>query len=99
MSQKLEVLYNRKPSYNIVIEGDFNQLSEETKDLDCSNKKICIITDSIVGAIYLEELTKVLEPICKKVVSYSFQAGEERKNLSTINEIYRFLIDIHKHSP
>lgn len=93
MSQKLEVLYNKKHSYNIIIEGNFNQLSQEVKNLDCSNKKICIITDSIVGSIYLEEVTKILEPVCKNVVSYSFQAGEERKNLSTINEIYRFLIE------
>ena len=58
MSQKLEVLYNRKPSYNIVIEQGFKQLTEEINTLECSNKKICIITDSIVGSIYLDEVTK-----------------------------------------
>ena len=35
----------------------------------------------------------MLEPICKKAVSFTFQAGEERKNLSTVNDIYRFLIE------
>ena len=93
MSQKLEVIYNRKPCYNIVIEPNFNQLTEELNNLDCSDKKVCIITDSIVGSIYLDEISKLLEPLCQKVVSFSFQAGEERKTLSTINDIYRFLIE------
>ena len=93
MSQKLEVLYNRKPCYNIVIESDFNNLSSEISDLDSCNKKICIITDSVVGSIYLDEVKQMLEPICKKAVSFTFQAGEERKNLSTVNDIYRFLIE------
>ena len=93
MSQKLEVLYNRKPCYNIVIESNFNNLSEEISTLDCINKKICIITDSIVGSIYLDEIKEILEPVCKKIVSFTFQAGEERKNLSTVNDIYSFLID------
>ena len=93
MSQRLEVFYNRKPCYDIIIESDFSKLSEEISKLDTINKKICIISDSIVSSIYLEEISKMLEPICKKVVTFTFQAGEEQKNLSTINDIYRFLIE------
>lgn len=93
MSQKLEVLYNRKPCYDIVIEKEFQTLTEEISKLDTANRKLCIITDSIVGSIYLEEVTKLLEPICKQVISFTFQSGEERKNLTTVNDIYRFLIE------
>lgn len=93
MSQRLEVLYNKKSCYDIIIESDFSKLSEEISKLDTANKKICIITDSIVGSIYLKEVLNLLEPICKKAVSFTFQAGEERKNLTTINDIYRFLIE------
>lgn len=93
MSQRLEVLYNKKPCYDIVIEPNFNKLSEEISKLDSINKKICVITDSIVGPLYKDEVLDLLEPICKKVVFFSFQAGEERKNLSTVNDIYRFLIE------
>ena len=93
MSQKLEVLYNRKPCYDIVIEKEFQTLTEEISKLDTANRKLCIITDSIVGSIYLEEVSKLLEPICKKVISFTFQSGEERKNLTTVNDIYRFLIE------
>ena len=93
MSQILEVLYNKKPCYNIIIENSFIKLSEEIEKLDTINKKICIITDSIVGSLYLEEVLSFLKPICQNVVSFTFQSGEERKNLTTVNNIYRFLIE------
>ena len=95
MSQCLEVLYNKKPSYNIIIESNFNKLPEELLSLDCANRKICIITDSIVGPLYLDEVTNLLQPICKNVISYTFKAGEEQKNLNSVNDIYRFLIENH----
>ena len=95
MSQRLEVLYNRKPCYDIVIEQNFNNLSNELSKLECSNKKICVITDSIVSPIYKDELLKVLEPVCKSVYFYCFTAGEKQKNLSTVNNIYSYLIEQH----
>lgn len=93
MSQRLEVLYNRKPCYDIVIEQDFNNLINEINRLDYSNKKICVITDSIVASIYKDELLNILEPTCKNLVFYSFPSGEEQKNLSTVNSIYSYLIE------
>ena len=95
MSQRLEVLYNKKPSYNIVIEANFSKLAEELSSLDSAERKVCIITDSIVAPLYLEEVTNLLQPICKTVVSYTFKAGEEQKNLNSVNDIYRFLIENH----
>lgn len=93
MSQTLEVLYNKKPCYNIIIENSFDKLGEEFEKLDITDKKLCIITDSIVGSIYLNEVMNLLRPICQNVVSFTFQSGEERKNLTTVNDIYRFLIE------
>ena len=93
MSQRLEVLYNRKPCYNIVIESNFNALSNELSNFDCANKKICIISDSTVSSIYKDELMDILKPVCKNIYSYSFSSGEAQKNLSTVNDIYRFLIE------
>ena len=93
MSQRLEVLYNRKPCYNIVIESNFNALSNELSNFDCANKKICIISDSTVSSIYKDELMDILKPVCKNIYPYSFSSGEAQKNLSTVNDIYRFLIE------
>ena len=93
MSQRLEVLYHKKPCYDIVIENSFEKLSEEIKKFDTENKKLCVVTDSIVGSIYLNEVMNLLKPYCQKVVSFTFHSGEERKNLTTVNDIYRFLIE------
>ena len=93
MSQRLEVLYNRKPCYDIIIESNFNALSNELSNFDCANKKICIISDSTVSSIYKDELMDILKPVCKNIHSYSFSSGEAQKNLSTVNDIYRFLIE------
>lgn len=93
MSQRLEVLYNRKPCYDIVIESNFDVLSNELSNFDCANKKICIISDSTVSSIYKDELMDILKPVCKNIYSYSFSSGEAQKNLSTVNDIYRFLIE------
>ena len=87
MSQRLEVLYNKKPCYNIIIEPSFHKLVEELESLNCSSRKVCIITDSIVEPLYLEEITNLISPICKFVTSYTFKAGEEQKNLNTIQDI------------
>ena len=95
MSQRLEVLYNKKPCYNIIIEPSFHKLVEELESLNCYSRKVCIITDSIVEPLYLEEITNLISPICKFVTSYTFKAGEEQKNLNTIQDIYGFLIEHH----
>ena len=43
MNKKLEVLYNRKPCYDIVIEKEFQTLTKEISKLDTANRKLCII--------------------------------------------------------
>ena len=93
MSQLLEVLYNKKPCYDIVIEQNFDNLVNAINKLECSNKKLCIITDSNVNSIYGEEIAKLLKDCCKEVFLYTFEAGEEQKNLDTVKNIYRYLIE------
>lgn len=93
MSQRLEVLYEKKHSYDIVIEKDFQTLSQELQAIGSSEKKIAIITDSVVEPLYMGEIVNLLKPVCKSVFSFRFKAGEEQKNLTTVNEIYRFLIE------
>ena len=93
MSQLLEVLYNKKPCYDIVIEQNFDNLVNAINKLECSNKKLCIITDSNVNSIYGEEIAKLLKECCKEVILYTFEAGEEQKNLDTVKNIYRYLIE------
>lgn len=92
MSQKLNVLYQKKPCYDIMITKDFNELSESVINLQRSNSKIAIITDTKVGPIYAQEVKDILAPTCNKVCVYEMPAGEVNKTLDTVKNIYMFLI-------
>lgn len=92
-TNRLPILYEKKPCYEIVFEKSFDKLWEELSILGAENKKICIITDSNVEKLYGEEVVKLLDSRCKKVVMYSFPAGEESKNLDVVRDAYKFLIE------
>ena len=92
MDSRLTILYEKKPCYDIVFSTDFEELSRELDTLGIEERKVCIITDSHVRSLYGEELKNLLEGKCKKIILFSFQAGEESKTLSTVREIYTLLI-------
>lgn len=93
MSERLPILYNKKPCYDIVFSQSFEELWEELKNLGCENRRICIVTDSKVDELYGAEVLEILQGKCLKAVKYAFPNGEEHKNLDTVKEIYRFLIE------
>lgn len=93
MSQRINVLYNKKTCYDIVITKGFDELNAELDAIINKNKQVCIITDSIVGPLYAEELKNVFLPLCKKVCIYMIPAGEANKNLDSVKDIYEFLIN------
>ena len=93
MSQRLNVLYEKKPCYEIVYEASFDTLADELAGLGTENKKICIVTDSKVGNLYAGEVQTVAEKVCKTCVVYTFPEGEANKTLDTVKGIYKFLID------
>lgn len=93
MAQRLPILMNKKPCYDIVFEHSFDNLAEELTALGAENKRLCIVTDSKVDSIYGEEVQKLLEGKCLKVVKFAFPEGEPNKNLDTVRELYKFLIE------
>jgi len=93
MAQRLPILYNKKPCYDIVFTKSFEELAGELQELNVETKRLCIITDSNVDQIYGEEVLALLGNICRKAVKYVFPTGEENKTLDTIKDIYRFLIE------
>ncbi len=95
MSRRLEVNYQKKPCYSIVIEDSFSIFQEELLQLGYKDRKIVIITDSNVSGLYLEELETLTKNITDQVFSYIVEAGEEHKNLQSVQECYTFLIE-HK---
>ena len=93
MSERMPVLYNKKPCYDIVFTQSFQELWEELAVLSCQEKRLCIVTDTKVDEIYGEELLRLLEGKCRKAVKYVFPQGEDSKTLETVKEIYKFLIE------
>lgn len=92
MSKSITVNYNEKPCYEIIIEKDFSKLSDAFSKLAIKNKKLCIVTDSNAGPLYAEEVKKCLEATGNQVFVFTFPAGEENKTLSTVEDVYEYLI-------
>lgn len=90
--ERLNIMYQKKPCYDIVFTQSFEDLRTELEALGCESRRICIVTDSKVDELYGEEVLGLLSGHCLKAVKYAFPNGEENKNLDTVREIYRFLI-------
>lgn len=95
MSELMTVHMNGTPVYDIVLESSFGKLGEEALKLGILEKKVCIVTDTNVAALYLDEVTGIFKECCKEVHSFVFPAGEEYKNLDTVRELYTHLIRLH----
>lgn len=91
--ERLAILYNKKPCYDIVFDRSFEGLWTELEALGCENRRICIITDTKVDELYGNTVLELLEGKCRKAVKYAFPNGEENKNLDTVRGIYKFLIE------
>lgn len=92
---RMTVCSNGVPVYDIVLRESFDDLPEELRKLGSEKKKICIVTDSNVARICLEEVEKQISQCAFTVTSYIFPAGEEHKNLDTVRSLYEFLIRNH----
>ncbi len=93
MAQRLTVLYNKKPCYDIVFNQCFDGLTKELAKFETAGRRLCIVTDSNVDNLYGEELKELLMGNCAKVCKYVFPAGEESKNLDIVKKVYEFLIE------
>lgn len=92
MNDRLNILFEKKPCYDIIFSTSFGDLLSELDTLEIENRKVCIITDSHVASIYGDEIMNILKGNCRKNVLFSFPAGEESKTLATVKDIYTFLI-------
>lgn len=92
MDNILTVSHKNTGSYEVVVTNDFGLLSQKISELFPRLKRICIVSDSNVSALYLESVTAAVSDSCEKVISHVFEAGEERKNLTTVNKCYDTLL-------
>jgi 3-dehydroquinate synthase len=90
---RLTVNQDNRPIYDIVFENSFEQLGEELKKLGSQERKLCIVTETKVASLYLEEVEKIAASVSKKTVTFVFPEGEAHKNLDTVNDLYECLIE------
>lgn len=95
MSARLTVKREQEFHYDIVMEENFHALTREVGKLDVKNRKACIVTDTNVAPLYEKEVKEQLEKVFSEVTTVVFEAGEENKNLTTVEMIYEHLI-LHK---
>lgn len=95
MEKRIVVHGQGVPIYDIVLSDTFERLAEEVEKLEIKGRKICIVTDSVVGPLYLEEVEQRLSACCGQVFSFQFPAGEQYKNLKTVQDLYETLILHH----
>lgn len=95
MKRTLTVHQDGNAIYQIILDTSFGQLASEIYKLEVQERRICIVTDSTVAELYLKEVKQILESCCKEVVEFIFLAGETSKNLDTVQDLYKLLIEHH----
>lgn len=95
MANRMAVHRDGKVIYNIVTESSYERLGEEVLALNVAERKLCVVTDSNVSGLYLEQVREQLLPHCRQVDSYVIPAGEEYKTLDTVRGLYEYLILHH----
>lgn len=95
MLDNIRINMDNRPVYDISFNNGFDNLSKVINALNISDRRICIISDSNVEGYHLDAVKSALTPLCSKVYSFSFTAGEEQKNTHTIEDMYSYIIENH----
>ena len=89
----IPVRKNKEDAYTIYLRPDFDDLASCMETLDPADRRICLVTDSNVGPLYVNKVRKELGSVCREVFSYTIPAGEEHKTLDEIRRLYAFLLE------
>jgi 3-dehydroquinate synthase len=88
----IEVKENGVFSYHIYMQDSFEKLPERLGELECANRRVCIVSDSQVGKRYLPEVKRRISSVCSQVEEFVFPAGEQSKTLDVVRSLYEHLI-------
>lgn len=94
MRKEMTVHYNGEPLYEITLNETFDCLPDDIFRAigDAKTKKVCVVSDANVAGIYLEKVSRLLKPQFFQIYSYVFEAGEQSKNMDTVQKLYEQLI-------
>ncbi|WP_058485445.1 3-dehydroquinate synthase [Defluviitalea phaphyphila] len=79
--------------YSIYFSQNFEGILKLLSSYNLLDRKVCIITDSNVDFYYGQSFMNTLKTVYKDVFKFTFPAGEESKNLNTVQKIYKFFIE------
>ncbi len=93
MSKFLKQIHvNTLPGYEVVIsDGLIKSCGEWLHKYFLTSCKIAVISDSTVGPLYLKDVVDSLTTWNFMVSVYTFEAGESRKNFTTLSNILEYL--------
>lgn len=93
--KRLDVRKDDKFCYTICFEKNFSKLANEIKALGIDGHKFCIVTDSNVAPLYLNDVKNELQAVFSDVFEFVIPAGEPNKTLDNIKKLYEYLIINH----
>lgn len=79
--------------YPIYFEEDFSGLAQAVREEGLAGRRLCIVSDTNVAPLYADAVREVLKQVSPEVSTFIFEAGEKNKNLDTVQELYRTLIE------
>jgi len=86
-------VYAPSKTYDIEIEtGLFNRLPEIFKER-YDGRRLALVSDNNVYSLYGERFSRALAQQGFDIITITFPAGEQHKNLETLNRIYQALAD------
>ena len=89
----LEITYKDNGSYTVGISEDYSELGRMVADLFPNLQRICIVSDTNVSKLFLEDVRSALSGVCPHIFEYIFEAGEKSKNLNTVIACYDRLME------
>lgn len=79
--------------YDIFFQHDFGRLKEALAPLSLQDTKVMVVFDSNTAEFYKDDFMNLIKGYGLKPFSFVFQAGEENKTLSTVENLYIRLIE------
>ncbi|MCD8016141.1 MAG: 3-dehydroquinate synthase [Lachnospiraceae bacterium] len=89
---ELNVRTEANAPYKICLQDSFKKLGFYMEELACKGHRVCIVTDSNVAPLYLDEVKQVVGEHSSAVSVYILPAGESNKTLDHVRELYEVLI-------
>ncbi|MCI1721366.1 MAG: 3-dehydroquinate synthase [Lachnospiraceae bacterium] len=93
MENRITVKTPDHEDYDVILAEDFRTLPEHLRKMNLSPDKVCIISDTHTRPLYEAEIVSLLKEIYLDPFCFSFEAGEEHKNLESIEGLYDFLLE------